>query len=333
MRNLSKAVAGFLVFHLSTGVVMAGAESGNGGDALVCVSNGKTEVTLYDYYEAVTFYEIPVQLGDLLRPPLEIAHDIIKRLESVDPARAERWHAEADRFMSQVQAFQGVLVDIPDSLAIGFPEGCSIEQIAVRNPRAEHNPLLKEFIIRMPLFDRMDNGQKAGVILHEIIFKDFVQRGKSLNSVNARNFHALLVGDRFREMTKGDYFRFMVQQLKSPRTEIVYNGVCTALAPTAALYDSGLPKKVSICSGEKIAYREIKGTAYRSGSYFCPKLIDVYSDQVDIDETTSQLWGPILIGPATIPLNGESILIWSATLVIHKDGSYQLCNIKKNPPR
>lgn len=78
--------------------------------------------------------------------------------------------------------------DIQDSLVRVFPRGCKIEQIAIQKEPAF--PEDKRFTVSKDLWDLLDEDNKAGLVLHEIIYREALLYGHE-DSVNARYVNSI----------------------------------------------------------------------------------------------------------------------------------------------
>ncbi|MEZ4752175.1 MAG: hypothetical protein R3B54_16535 [Bdellovibrionota bacterium] len=184
--------------------LLAGNESGNGGDVVYCEATRAT-ATLLDFFEAsVLTPQLAYELGEASLSPVEKARIAVQRLERVDPKRAARYADQIEKFESNVRWVRGVeLPDIPDSGYVPIdPVHCKIKQIAIRKPPL--SPEHKLYTINEDLHDLLDNDNRAGLMLHEIIYGELYDRGQK-NSIKARYFTALISSSYLESLSQEDY--------------------------------------------------------------------------------------------------------------------------------
>ncbi|MCB0404640.1 MAG: hypothetical protein KDD51_07615 [Bdellovibrionales bacterium] len=184
--------------------LQAGNESGNGGDVVYCETTRAT-ATLLDFFEAsVLTPQLAYDLGEADLAPIEKARIAVRRLERVDPKRAARYLAQVESFESNVRWVRGVeLPDIPDSGYVPIdPVHCKIKQIAIRKPPL--SPEHRLYTINEDLHDLFDNDNRAGLMLHEIVYGELYDRGQK-NSIKARYFTALISSDYLDTLSQADY--------------------------------------------------------------------------------------------------------------------------------
>ncbi|MDD0853990.1 hypothetical protein HBN50_12835 [Halobacteriovorax sp. GB3] len=173
-----------IVFFLILTPSFAGNEVGNGGDVIVC----NESVTLLDYYEAKDF--------DFSIPPLEkskdyreVLTDIFDEFLKIDKKLANQYQKRLQEIENQIDFRASItLTDIPDSNHEALPKGCKLEQIAIRRNQEKNGKL---FLVSKDLWDKLDSNNKAGLILHEIIYEHFLYLGEK-DSKKARYMNALI---------------------------------------------------------------------------------------------------------------------------------------------
>lgn len=194
-----------LVFSLSltmsvTAWAEGGANVGNGGDGVVCTAaDGTKTVELLDYYEARTLRDIEPKFGDPSRSVDVIVQDLLARLNPLSPGLAATYWKQAKDFVREA-AFvsKARLIDIPDSHHLVIPENCSVTQIVIQQtPRFKED---KRYVIDKDLWDLMDNVTKAGMIIHEVIYRYAIAEGHK-DSVRTRYFNSIIAGDRLTTIT------------------------------------------------------------------------------------------------------------------------------------
>lgn len=229
MKFNSVSYLGFSILALFFGsFAKAGVEHGNGGDVVVCYSDPirMTDeyldgITLLDFYEGQQLRALTPSLGAPNLDPVEKAKIAFERLRSFDAARADYYIQRANNFMANVRFVTATIPDIPDQGDVLLPDDCKILQIAKH--AIPQFPLDKEFIIRSELWNRsyFDNTQKAGLIIHEIIYADAVERGQ-VNSINARYFTQYLASDQFSALSMDEYQQLMLNTMMDEHVEYDY---------------------------------------------------------------------------------------------------------------
>ncbi|MES2854876.1 MAG: hypothetical protein V4692_03380 [Bdellovibrionota bacterium] len=218
------AAATVLLFSSMT---FGGHEVGNGGDVVLCRSTSDLQpsVELLDFYEARTLRGITHTLGPANQPFLEKVETAIARLDSISPARANRYRAQASTFMSDSIFLPGViLTDVPDSANVALPVGCTIEQIAIQ--KEPQFPEDKRYTISKDLWDQLDEDGKAGLVLHEIIFREALGFYHE-TSISTRYINSYIAADKLQGLTQKDFIRFL-DRAKFRETDIMGCSIETA---------------------------------------------------------------------------------------------------------
>lgn len=185
---ITLAVAALLV----PSAAKAATERGNGGDAVVCrnSNNQITRAELLDYYEARVLRNIEIDLGPADKSHIDKFYVALDRLKFFSPVRSRVYAEELKNFEAETQFIPGVeLVQIEDEEPTVIPTGCKIEQLAV-----QRNPVFpgdKRFVVSKDIWDKLDTTSKAGLILHEIIYREALNY-KHKNSVHVRYFNAFI---------------------------------------------------------------------------------------------------------------------------------------------
>lgn len=179
-------------------------ERGNGGDVVVCRdgSDAITSIELLDYYEG---RQIPGTLSPDLRGADEfaMAQDVIDRLTIVDPTRRAHYQNWLATFQQEALFLPGVvLVDISDSEHLHFPRGCNVEQIAIHQEPHDGEP---RYTVSADLWNALDQGGRAGLLLHELIYREAVTTLGHRDSRNVRRLARFLASSPARTMTLSQY--------------------------------------------------------------------------------------------------------------------------------
>lgn len=210
-------------FLLST-FAYAGNDKGNGGDAIVCrapIWNSIQSAELLDYYEGRELRSFQLNISSDL-PLREKVMGYVRKLAEfsaygafsdaeLEASKLIQAAEDFDRgilFSSEVKFTKGLLIDIPDSSSLSIPSGCAVEQLAIRIAKNfEDDP---SYLIQADIFAKLDKDQRAGLILHEVIYRAFTIHLKHKDSITARYFHQLMLqtdADEFSYEKYGTYLR------------------------------------------------------------------------------------------------------------------------------
>jgi hypothetical protein len=201
-----------LLSHAS--MTFAGSEGVGGGNLIVCRDPNKviTSLELLDYYEARTRRKLVIDLNNdegTLSSTIDVA---LKRLSRLMPMKAQELKEKADAFNENAEFIPGVQLEkVDDSYHIFIPDGCAAEQVAVQQePEFTAD---KRYIVSKDLWDQMSIKDKAGLILHEIIYNEARKNGAT-NSIGTRALNSLLASPKMETMSFKDFFLFLPKELK-----------------------------------------------------------------------------------------------------------------------
>jgi len=197
----------------------AGGEVGNGGNVIVCndISGNVKSVEVLDYYELrlnggvlslnpnlVTYQE---KLSELFDQWIEFAP---KRM-----AQYKKWLQE---FQTEAGIYSGIEIPhIPDTGSIAIPQGCKPISIAFQRADDDIFPGTKRYVINKDLWDYMNETQKAGLVLHELIYREAIKAGHP-TSQPTRYFNGYLSS----ATPNGEEYAFIVSKL--PLLWVEYGG-------------------------------------------------------------------------------------------------------------
>jgi len=205
-----------LFIYLLLGVLAATAHAegglvGNGGDVVVCRNSDNSIRSI----ELLDFYEARIQRGQTinLNPELSVDENIaiyLERLGSRDVYQKNQVEALYNSFNKEANFLPGVeLVDVSDSNHIAFPAGCKVEQIAIQ--RIPQYPKEKRYTINKDLWDQLSNSDRAGLIIHEIIYRSSVDTKSEVNSIPTRYFNSIIASDDLKLLKPSEYFDLLNQ--------------------------------------------------------------------------------------------------------------------------
>lgn len=149
---------------------------GNGGDVVVCKNtNGAvTSVELLDFYEARAMNgRLPIPQN--IKDPHAIVLLTLKELEKVNPSRANRYRNWAETFAKEAVFIPDAkLTNIDDTNHLVLPENCDIAQVAIQRP-IDDETQTNRYVIDKKLWDALDPLNQAGLILHELIYREAIE--------------------------------------------------------------------------------------------------------------------------------------------------------------
>lgn len=154
---------------LTTSLFASGDRGGNGGDAVVCPHSAM----LLDTYEMSSRGFTLSLPGESTVEKVSVA---VERLLKVDPYLGTKLQTYSKEIIDGLNGLNKLvrittdnLVDIPDSLELTLPRGCTLEQMVIQQkPIYSTDP---RYIISGRYFGLMDNTNKALTILHEAWYR------------------------------------------------------------------------------------------------------------------------------------------------------------------
>lgn len=170
-------------------------DKGNGGDVIECptASGGKT-YELADYYEARTrrTNKVSIELGPRELNYQEKVNYALNRMAQVAPHRAKLYQVWFSTFLQETEFVSGEeLVDIPDSSLLSIPKNCKIRQAAVQLADKDILFGLTRYTINGDIWEQLDSTQKAGLVLHELIYREAIGAGHG-SSLRVRYLNSLI---------------------------------------------------------------------------------------------------------------------------------------------
>lgn len=208
---------------LSTGLFAN--EKGNGGDAVVC-RDAKDKIIsaeLLDYYESRRFRgtsrssKLPKNVSSYK----DYVNKVLNEIDRFDPSRVESLKTTTNLLLKaarnydnsgtlitdQVVFTQDYLQNISDSNHLAFPKNCEVEQVAIRVAKIfEDDP---SFLIQEEIWNSLPNLSKAGLILHEAIYKEAADNNRHSTSVFTRYFNQKVSSVNFKNFNFVDYLNLL----------------------------------------------------------------------------------------------------------------------------
>ncbi len=168
----------FFIALLCSSISMGNAKVvGNGGNVIVCKDAREkvTSVQLLDYFE-LQQNGGSLQLNPALGDFTAMLKNLLARWKTVAPKRMEQYSKWLDSFISEAGFYSGI--EIPpteDTGVIGIPTGCAIHPAAFQRPDSEIFPGVRRYTLSKDLWDQMSEVQRAGLVLHELIYREAIQ--------------------------------------------------------------------------------------------------------------------------------------------------------------
>jgi hypothetical protein len=236
---------------------MAGQNVGMGGGIVTGKCNPASEEPqqpmLLDFWESTYRRQLPPSLGDdhaSVKDHIELA---LKRLERLDAKRADLYRKWADEYEGEVLEVDP-RIELPPLADLGdiqpaLPFGCKVERVVEQT--TPETMFDKRYNVRIDLFNKLDALNQAGLILHEIIYRDGIARGHK-TSRNARYFLGVISSKVVLKMTQKEYDQLV--------TILGFNSYSNYSSNYMALsfFDGGAASReeaIAICDS-------LKGTSY-----------------------------------------------------------------------
>lgn len=198
----SLVVVSSIVLSLFTCVAYAGNEGPHGGNAIVCENQNGT-IDLLDHYEGAITMGSELDMGDPSSDYMAQVNYVLDRLSTLDPVAAERFRGYARTFeeeMALVSQTQLKAIDDSNEHLNPMP-GCAKVQFAVQLIGVK--AYQKRYYINQDLWLKADSRAKAGLVLHELIYRDAATFYGHKNSDGARYYNYIIssklmnsIGDR-----------------------------------------------------------------------------------------------------------------------------------------
>ena len=171
----------------------SGTTVGNGGNSIVCknTSGQIASVEILDFFEART-NGLLLKLNDRLPDFKSILIENLNRWQSIAPQRVEQYKKWLTEFESETLFVSGANIpSIPDTGSVILPAGCELHPIAFQRPNSEIYPGVKRYTISKDLWDLMDEVQRAGLVMHELIYREGIL-AEHMTSFPTRYFNGYL---------------------------------------------------------------------------------------------------------------------------------------------
>ncbi len=183
---------------------------GNAGNVVVC---DDTVLGFYDRYEMTLRYDW-VWDQELVDSPdvggnddeIKIAAAYLKRIETLNPILYGRLKTYLATFMDEVTFVKGYLPNVlGDAGVVVLPaKNCSLEILIVQKP--VQYPKKSLYTINQLYWDKITSQDRAVAILHEIIYRVALTRGKAPESSEGiRLINELILSNRVKTMSESEF--------------------------------------------------------------------------------------------------------------------------------
>jgi hypothetical protein len=180
-------------------------------------------------YEAQKRYFYPVVFSEKTEV-IDKAEEILSRLKKIDPVRARLYIDWLKNFYQESQVLTDTeFMETPDLGLVKKPKECNLEQVIFQREPSRISPA--RYIINEKLWSRLDKDNQAALIIHELIYRDFLS-GMSLESTSERIrlFNAMILGDKITPLSLQEYIRILQDDLHL--STYTYNGITLFLGAT-----------------------------------------------------------------------------------------------------
>ena len=167
----------FLIFLIVESSIAGIRDIGNGGEVITCrnAAGALSSIEVLDSYEARILRGFKVKLGDPANSVSEKVNLVFDRVSLQDKSRAARyahWYKNWDAGIRWQDEALPATPDVDPSL---IPKNCKIEQIAIQRNTTDNQAWYDYGLslkMNRPLWNALDNDQKAVLILHEIFYHE-----------------------------------------------------------------------------------------------------------------------------------------------------------------
>lgn len=174
------------LFSLLSNFAFAGGTIvGNGGDAVVCQDR---KIEMLDTFELRVFQKRNPTLDSSIPDFAGKITNVLQKLQPISPLRGGAYQLRFQELLRNTTFVNTDLIDIPDSQHSLLPVGCEIKQIAIQ----DRNNGQIFLTINRPLWDRLDEDNRAVLYLHELAYAEAIDHG-AVNSIEARYFNGVLL--------------------------------------------------------------------------------------------------------------------------------------------
>ncbi|MCT4643034.1 MAG: hypothetical protein N4A33_12155 [Bacteriovoracaceae bacterium] len=206
---MKKIIMLIILFTCLQNQSLAGLERGNGGDFVICKQDGVIQsVNLLDYYEGEVLRNAFANFGDETESLDEMVYHVLDRVKKFDLNRYQMYLTWYKTFFQETKFISNVtFYDVKDSFHLFFKKNCGVQQVAYQ--RTKPFSWEKRYIINKDLWDIAPLKVKAGLVLHEIFYREALSYSHTTDSVLTRRYNSILSSEEFETFTKVEYINLL----------------------------------------------------------------------------------------------------------------------------
>ncbi len=188
---------------------------GNGGLVAYCKPVPEKEISsieLPDFLEGRLRWDLKLKIDHPHESWEMQVRQAIERLETRSPYRAQQYRTWLETFMQDSKFVDGFeLPATNDAFYLPFPLDCKLQQAVVQiEPEVARD---KRYYINLKIWNELSESQKAGLVLHELIYREALKNNFS-DSKWIRYFNALIWSDTISEGGLSDWSQLFIDLLK-----------------------------------------------------------------------------------------------------------------------
>lgn len=216
-----KIIALFALVGIQNGYAQG--SGSHGGEAVQCQYGSLTTTEVLDYFEAVEEHHRQIDVPG--KDWKDKVTQLIERVKTKDLGVASALKTQYDEFLqSYVTVDRAKLPIVNDSTTfIRLTPNCIQLQAAVQ--KAQIRVLEKRYYFDEAIWSQMDDIQKAGLVMHELLFRlEVIAAGtkdQSLKSDGVRYFNGVISSADFQLLPLVNYADLVLQSLQSNGTYFV----------------------------------------------------------------------------------------------------------------
>ncbi len=302
-----------------------GIHVGNGGKTIFCVRpDGSEGMDLLDFHENVILNYFESFTGT--ESVYNLVRYAIDNLETIDPERHRRLSNYNNSFTKDARFISGIrLASLSDIGLVILPKGCELKQAVVQSPPEDViEGITNRYTFDRSIWDRLDIKEKAGLVLHELVYRDFIESSNHTTSFYVRMLVRYLASNSPKLQNLPSYIGILKKlRVKS----FTYKGIAIDLTSPIEFYEDMnairsakliVPQSFKVL-GEKIkTYSRVTHHFFRNGKV---RFLSVMPEYGSVHETT--IWSFNSPTPLSIDVALQEI-------VFEEDGRVKLFKISKD---
>lgn len=200
------------IFLASVDVFALGNDRGNGGGVFYCSQNTVRPYIFIDFWEAaIRVHDWKLDFGPFHLSYKEKVEYALHRFRKISPRRAEKYLEWLSKWDKESTPVQGRLVEVRDSFDFAFPIGCTRMQAAVQHEPS--TPAEFRYKYDAEIFSKLSEDDKAGLVLHELIYREFQKFHD--NSISVRHLNSLIASEQLSKLTPESFIKDYLIPLKT----------------------------------------------------------------------------------------------------------------------